>query len=218
MCYSGIDNMIAVILMAGSGIRLMPLTKNVPKGLLIIRDQTLLERLLNSCKLAGIDKCVVVTGYNHERVVENAPIIGDICDVEIDFVYNEDYNLTGTAYSAYLGCKDLDDDVLLISGNLILQDELISKMVSSDKSSILDDYGEFVGVTKIKKEDLDDFNYLLKYNYEQDKLSDYDLVYSLLSECTSLEFVETEDFKWIAIKTHPDWDKAQLLVDDLIRI
>ena len=46
--------MIGVILAAGMGTRLMPLTKDIPKALLKINDVTLLERMIKNCINADI--------------------------------------------------------------------------------------------------------------------------------------------------------------------
>ena len=61
--------MIGVILAAGMGTRLMPLTKEIPKALLEINEMTLLERMIKNCINADIKKFIVVVGYNKEKVM-----------------------------------------------------------------------------------------------------------------------------------------------------
>ena len=58
--------MIGVILAAGMGTRLMPLTKDIPKALLKINNVTLLERMIKNCIQADINKFIVIVGYNGE--------------------------------------------------------------------------------------------------------------------------------------------------------
>ena len=62
--------MIGVILAAGMGTRLMPLTKEVPKPLLEIDDTSLLERMMINCISSGVKEFIVVLGYKKERVLE----------------------------------------------------------------------------------------------------------------------------------------------------
>ena len=62
--------MIGVILSAGMGTRLMPLTKEIPKTLLEINEITLLERMIKNCVNADIRKFIVVVGYNKEKVID----------------------------------------------------------------------------------------------------------------------------------------------------
>ena len=65
--------MIGVILAAGMGTRLMPLTKDIPKALLKINGMTLVERMIKNCIDAGISKFIVVVGYNKDKVIDLCP-------------------------------------------------------------------------------------------------------------------------------------------------
>ena len=65
--------MIGMILSAGMGTRLMPLTKEIPKPLLEINKMTLLERMIKNCMNVGINEFIVIVGYNKEKVIELAP-------------------------------------------------------------------------------------------------------------------------------------------------
>ena len=67
------DKMIGVMLAAGMGTRLMPLTKDIPKALLEINETTLLERMIKNCIDAGISKFIVVVGYNKDKVIDLCP-------------------------------------------------------------------------------------------------------------------------------------------------
>ena len=67
--------MIGVILVAGMGTRLMPLTKDIPKALLEINNTTLLERMIKNCINVDINKFIVIAGYNKNQVIELCPII-----------------------------------------------------------------------------------------------------------------------------------------------
>ena len=67
--------MIGVILVAGMGTRLMPLTKDIPKALLEINNTTLLERMIKNCINVDINKFIVIVGYNKNQVIELCPII-----------------------------------------------------------------------------------------------------------------------------------------------
>ena len=64
------DKMIGVMLAAGMGTRLMPLTKDIPKALLKINETTLLERMIKNCINADIRKFIVLVGYNKDKVID----------------------------------------------------------------------------------------------------------------------------------------------------
>lgn len=58
----------ALILAAGQGVRLMPLTDDRPKCLVRLQERTLLERILETLAAVGISDVVVVTGYKAEKI------------------------------------------------------------------------------------------------------------------------------------------------------
>ena len=60
----------AVVLAAGEGTRLRPLTKNRPKPMLTAGNRPILEHVLDALVDAGIEKLVVVVGYRRTRVQE----------------------------------------------------------------------------------------------------------------------------------------------------
>ena len=62
--------MICMILAAGKGERLRPLTESVPKALVEVRGETLLERHLRAVRRAGIDTVVINLGWLGEQIVD----------------------------------------------------------------------------------------------------------------------------------------------------
>lgn len=79
----------AIILAAGEGKRLRPLTEHVPKSLVQIWGQSLLERQLNQLQKSGIDDIQIVTGYKKQAI--------DALGYET--VFNSDYNSTNMVHS-----------------------------------------------------------------------------------------------------------------------
>ena len=94
--------MIGVILAAGMGTRLMPLTKEIPKALLKINGVTLLERMIKNCIDAGISKYIVVVGYNKNKVIDACHELADKYWIEINPMVNEEYDVTNTSVSTYI--------------------------------------------------------------------------------------------------------------------
>ena len=139
--------MIGVILSAGMGTRLMPLTKEIPKTMLEINGMTLLERMIRNCIDAGINKFIVIVGYNMEKVTELCPQIAEKYDIEIKAIANEKYDITNTSVSTYLASKFIEendlDDFVLINGDNVVDPKIISNIVASNNTGmIIDNFKE----------------------------------------------------------------------------
>ena len=82
-----------IILAAGRGIRMMPLTEKLPKALLPINDSTILERLVRQLLKLGIEDITVVVGFMGETVISVIGAINDSIKFIINNRYNEDINI-----------------------------------------------------------------------------------------------------------------------------
>ena len=139
--------MIGVILAAGMGTRLMPLTKEIPKALLKIKEITLLERMIKNCINADISKFIVVVGYNKDKVIDLCPEIAEKYDIEIKTIVNEKYDVTNTSVSTYLASKYIEEneqeDFILVNGDNVVDPEIISRLSKSNNTGmIIDNFKE----------------------------------------------------------------------------
>jgi len=236
---------IAIILAAGTGTRLRPLTENIPKALLKINNVTLLERFVKMFVDNNIDEFIFVVGHNQEKVREFSKKLSEKYRVKIKNIQNKKYDTTNTSCSTYLASKDINDDFILVNGDNILDPRIIRDIVSSSYSSmVIDNHkklneesfkikikenviedigkeldinessGEFIGVSKVIKKDLDEFNDILLDLIKKDPQNYYDFAYENLSKKTDIEFILTNGLKWTEIDDHKDWDHAQKLVKE----
>lgn len=131
--------MIAVILSAGMGTRLMPLTKDVPKPLLEIEDTSLLERMMANCISSGVKEFIIVLGYKKERVLEKIDYLQGKYQVKISTVENKKYSQTNTSCSVSLATKNIDDDVIIINGDNVVDKHIISGLLKISKTALVVD-------------------------------------------------------------------------------
>ncbi len=135
--------MIGVILAAGMGTRLMPLTKEIPKALLKINETTLLERMIKNCINAGIEKYIVIVGYNKDKVIDLCPEIAEKYDIEIKTIANEKYDVTNTSVSTYLASKYIEEndfeDFILVNGDNVVDPEIITRLAASKNTGMIVD-------------------------------------------------------------------------------
>ncbi len=135
--------MIGVILSAGMGTRLMPLTKEIPKPLLEINDKTLLERMIQNCMNSGIRDFILIVGYNKEKVYDIAPKLEEKLGINIKIIENKEYDVTNTSVSTHLASSYIEneslDDFILVNGDNVVDPEIITRIAETDNTSLIVD-------------------------------------------------------------------------------
>lgn len=133
--------MIGVILAAGMGTRLRPLTDEIPKALLEINNMTLLERMIKNCIDADIKKFIVICGYYKEKVIDLCPKLAEKYDIEITTLVNEKYDVTNTSVSTYIASENIDDDFILVNGDNVVDPQIIKNLATCENTGmIIDNY------------------------------------------------------------------------------
>ncbi len=239
--------MICVILSAGMGRRLMPLTRDIPKPLLEINGMTLLERMIKNCMNNGIADFILVAGYNKQKVHDAAKSLEKKYDISINVMDNDDYADTNTSVSTYLASsyiESIPDDFILINGDNVVDPEIIAGIAkTSSTGMVVDNFktlneesfkliiedgiikeigkdidiysstGEFIGISKVVKEDIKAFNDILSRLIDEDRQNYYDFVFKALSKETEIEYVYTDGLEWTEIDDGNDWQMAKMLID-----
>lgn len=85
----------AIILAAGIGSRIRPLTNNTHKSLLKVGNRTILEMMISNILNSGITEIIVVTSYMNEKLKQ--VIAGQFHNISFQYVYNKEYLVTNTA-------------------------------------------------------------------------------------------------------------------------
>lgn len=123
----------ALILNSGMGRRMGSYTTEHPKCMTEIDDNvTILSRQLELIKMFGIKDVVITTGYFDKVLV-------DYCEslrtgLNIQFINNPLYDKTNYIYSIYCAREALDDDIILMHGDLVFETAVFEKVVSSETS------------------------------------------------------------------------------------
>lgn len=117
----------AIILAAGIGSRLMPETQRIPKALLEVNTKTILDIELENLTSNGITDIIIVSGHKHE-ILEN--YVGKkYPHLNITFVKNEEFETTNYIYSIWLTRKFVDDDIVILHGDMVFEGELLKKLL-----------------------------------------------------------------------------------------
>ena len=123
----------ALILNSGLGTRMGVLTSEQPKCMTEISSkETILSRQLKMLAEAGIEEIVITTGY-FDTVLVNYCQSLDL-PVHITFVKNPIYDQTNYIYSIYCAREYLKDDIILMHGDLVFENEVFDKVLASEQS------------------------------------------------------------------------------------
>lgn len=120
----------AIILAAGVGSRIRPLTDNKPKSLLDINGETILERMIENIISVGIEEVIVITGYLEEQIKR---FIGKkFPDLTVHYKKNDLYEKTNTGFSL-LSTRDLvgDDPFIKFDADVVFEPEVLRKLVEN---------------------------------------------------------------------------------------
>tara|TARA_Y100000310_G_scaffold341988_1_gene443218 strand:- start:922 stop:1674 length:753 start_codon:yes stop_codon:yes gene_type:complete len=115
----------AIILVAGIGTRLKPLTDTVPKCLTEVNGKSILFNMLEQLNSVGVEETILVIGYLGNQIKER---IGDkFGNMKITYLKNDIYNQTNTSYSLLVGLNDLeiDDNLLVLEGDVFFERSLL---------------------------------------------------------------------------------------------
>lgn len=128
--------MTAVILAAGIASRLRPLTDALPKSLLPVGGKPLLQRSLEALSHAGIDRCVIVTGYLREMIEDFVTTLHPPMDVE--FIHNPAFAETNNNYSLWLTRPVVrGEDIVLLDADIVFHRNILTRLLSSAHTDAL---------------------------------------------------------------------------------
>jgi len=124
----------ALLLAAGTGSRLFPLTKSSPKCLTLVNDKSILERLIINLKSQGFKRLVIVTGHKKECIMDFLGVKSG--DISIEYVYSPLYKTTNNIYSLWMARKIINEPFVLFESDLVLNSSLLNDMVYPDRMAV----------------------------------------------------------------------------------
>jgi choline kinase len=230
----------AVIVAAGEGRRLRPLTLKRPKALLEVQGQTLISRSVESLIKAGISDIAIVVGYRREMIMAHLKAH------PISFIYNPFYPITNNMASLGFTSSFVNDDFLYLHSDLIYDEQILRRFLDSGQPNSLlvekkhceaedmkvtlqggrliasskeiplkDAFGEWTGIARFSAV----FGELLFHKIgrlvEQGHLMAYDTraFTQLAQEGHPIEISAFTDLPWVEIDTWDDYQRAQDLFE-----
>jgi len=120
----------AVILAAGEGVRLQPITLTRPKHLIKVGGEPILEHCLNAVKTSGIEEALIVIHYMGDVIRQ---YFGDGKKFGLKIEYVEQKAMLGTGNAVSVVEPYLKDDFLLVYGDLLFSAEAAKKVINLHK-------------------------------------------------------------------------------------
>ena len=110
-----------IILAAGEGKRLRPLTKDIPKSMVNFCGTTLLERQIEVMRKCEINDIIVITGYKAEKI----NITG------INYSENKNFERTNMVETLFCAENELEDDVIVSYADIIYEKNVLENLIQS---------------------------------------------------------------------------------------
>lgn len=113
----------AVILAAGKGTRMGKYTENLPKGMLNVEGKTLIERQIETLRMAGISDIAIVTGYEHTKINYEG----------VKYFHNAKYDTTNMVESLMCAKNFIENnDVLVCYSDILYTENLVKQCINAD--------------------------------------------------------------------------------------
>jgi choline kinase len=158
----------AIILAAGEGKRMRPLTKECPKCLLPYKDTTPIQRMIAQLRKQGVSEIVIVTCFKAESLTQK------LFEPGITFIKKTKYTKNANRYSMFVALeylKDSTEDIVVFEADMIAEDEFIRYVVGTDfeNKTVWFTNGEFKkgkhgGILRSGKNVVKDIRYVKRYS------------------------------------------------------
>jgi histidinol-phosphate/aromatic aminotransferase/cobyric acid decarboxylase-like protein/choline kinase len=127
----------AIVLAAGRGIRLRPLTHHIPKCLLEVNGTTILENCLTNLQAAGVKEVLIVVGHQKQAIIDK---IGTFYNgLAVGYCYADKYETTNNIVSLQYAINDLYhqeklDDLFLIESDVFFGPKVLPLLAGAASS------------------------------------------------------------------------------------
>lgn len=163
----------AVILSGGKGERLLPLTKDIPKPMVIINNKPYLQYQIEFLRKQGISDIILLVGYLNEKIIN---FFGDGKKFGVDIKYSVEEELLGTGGALKKAEKLLNEVFFVIYGDSFLPisfDEVGDYFNSNNKKGLIVVYNNNEDTSVINNVSIDENNMVIKYEKNSKKILEY---------------------------------------------
>lgn len=126
----------AVILAAGKSTRLYPLTRSLPKSLLPIGEETILDHQIKALVTTGISEAVIVVGCHKQQIVDH--LAAKKYPIAISYVENDEYDTSHPITSLWFAHEHLEGPLIFFHCDVLFTaDTIKSLLIDPNESTFL---------------------------------------------------------------------------------
>ncbi len=126
----------AIILSAGQGRRLFPVTRDLPKCLVPVEgDRSVLEVQLRTLAAHGVNEAVVMAGYGIEKVEQFAARLG-LPGLGLRVRYNPFFDQADNLITAWLASPDLEGDCIVLNGDTLFEAGVVARLLAAPAAPV----------------------------------------------------------------------------------
>ncbi len=123
----------AIVLAAGMGKRLRPMTNSIPKCLVKVNGKSILENTLEILDNLNIEETIVVVGYLYKKIIKK--IDSKKLNMKISYVHNNEYENTNNIVSLLLGMEKTEgNEFIIIESDVFFDQQLIIELLNKHKN------------------------------------------------------------------------------------
>lgn len=125
----------ALILSAGQGSRLLPLTEDCPKCLLSIDSRTIIEMQIEQLAACGVDEVAVVVGFRAGAVDAFLESLGRP-GLAIRSVFNPFFNVADNLASCWMARQEMDREFVLLNGDTLFEPAILESLLAAPQAPV----------------------------------------------------------------------------------
>jgi len=122
------DGIAVILLCAGMGTRLRPLTNDIPKCLVKYKNKSIIDYIQEALEKTNLDNDIIfITGYKYEKIVEHFNLTDN-------YIINKNYNTTNMLYSLFFdeNIFNHNKDIIISYTDIIYKPSIIEKLKNSN--------------------------------------------------------------------------------------
>jgi len=127
----------AIILGAGQGKRLLPLTSDRPKNTIELAGRTMLAWQVEHLNRCGVEQIHVVTGFKAEaqdREIDR--LRREYPDCEFSTIFNPFYKVADNLVSCWMAADRMDDEFVLVNGDTLFHESVLRRLLASQRAPV----------------------------------------------------------------------------------